>query len=313
MLPIDELIAKADTMSTNLTAVIPQLWASVLEDNLRRKAVLQQSLVVNTDLVGQPGDTVYLPTIPDFDDSGMDLTEDVDMVVNALSNATSVALKPAEKGKAIGITRYALDRMKYDGMAVIVDRLAYAMSLKIENTIAGLWNASVPGTANKLSALYPNGHTSANVAAGDTMSGDFLVDAVAQLKSQNVYPFSDGLFELFLSPLQAKAFLKDPKVRDDIHYSTPETMLRGELGIFHNCRIIETNSLKTATENTQTVYKALLVAPRWAAIAYKRMPEIVIDPTVYDFGRRRKLAIAADFDIELLHNDRGLVLSTTLS
>src|SRR5258708_16309017 len=34
------------------------------------------------------------------------------------------------------------------------------------------------------------------------------------------------------------------------------------------------------TENSIGVTKSLLVAPRWAAIAYKRRPEIIVDPTL---------------------------------
>src|SRR5258708_2838342 len=163
MLPLDQLIAKADTVAApTLTAIIPQLWAAQLEDNLRKRAVFQQSIVSNTDLVGAEGDTVYMPTLPDLDASLMDLAEDVDIVLVSLNQATSVALKPLEKGKGVGITRYALDRMKYDGMAQIVDRLAYAMSLKIEGTIAGLYSANVPGTAGaagQMTGMYPNAHT----------------------------------------------------------------------------------------------------------------------------------------------------------
>lgn len=318
MLPIDELIRKADTTVSNLTAIIPQLWASELEPNLRKREVLQQALVKNTDLVGVPGDRVFLPTLPDIA-AADDLTEDTDMVPIALSNASSVPMIPSERGKSVGITRKALDRMKYDGISQLIDRLAYSMSLKIEGSIAQLWNASVPGGGGSLTNLYPivtapnTRFTSANLTAAGVFDSKMIRDGVALLKSSDVMPFDDGLWLCFMHPKQIRDFLMDADVRNDLRYGQPETLFRGEIGVYHNTRIIESTHVKVVGEGsggTVNAYKSLLVGPRWAAIAYKRLPELVVDPTVYDFGRRRKVGIVADFDIELVHNERGLVLST---
>ncbi len=56
--------------------------------------------------------------------------------------------------------------------------------------------------------------------------------------------------------------------------------------------------------------QAMLVAPRWAAIAYKRKPEVVVDPTLYDFGRRRRFGVLVDYDVQILHPERGVVIAT---
>lgn len=307
---VAEYVAKADTTTTNLTKIIPQLWAGMLEPNLRKREVFQQSILHNTDLVGTAGDRVFIPTLPDLDDSNMDLTEDTDMTPIALTDATSVQLVPAEKGKAIGITRAALDRMKYDGMSQIVDRLAYAMSQKIENTISNLYSASVPGTASSLNVLRPQGATATTIAAADVLDDSTLLDAVAQLEDANNIPFDDGFWRLYIHPEQYKALIKDTNIRQDLRYASPQALLRGEVGVLHNIRIVKSTYVKQSTENGVNVYNAILMAPRWACVAWKRMPEMVIDPTVYDFGRRRKVGITADFDIELLHAERALVIRT---
>lgn len=308
---IAEFVAKADTNTTNMAAIIPQLWAGMLEPNLRKREAFQQSILQNTDLLGEPGDRVFLPTLPDLDDSNMDLTESTDMTPVALSDATSVQLVPAEKGKAVGITRKALDRMKYDGMAQIVDRLAYAMSQKIENTISNLHSASVPGNASaKMTVYRPNGKTSATIAATDVLDDASLLDIKTLLVERDAVPFEDGMFRLYIHPRQYKALIKDSNIRNDLRYASPAVLLRGEVGSLHGIRIVVSNYVKTTVENTVTTYNAILMSERWAAIAWKRMPELVLDPTVYDFGRRRKVAITADFDIELLHEDRGIVCRT---
>jgi N4-gp56 family major capsid protein len=309
-LPMDALVQKAITQTSNLTAIIPDLWAAQLEPNLRKAAVLEQALVQNTDLLGTDGDVVHIPTLPDLGAAAA-LTEGVDMTVGALTDATSIDLTPSEVGKAIGITRKALDRIKYDGMAAIVDRLAYSMSLYIEGTIAALWDNDLPGSAGShMGYYYPNAHTSANVVSTDTFSSDVLLDAVGNLRASDVMPFPDGTFMAFIHPYQYRDLLKDTDVKNAIFYGSPQIMFRGEVGTLHNVRLIVTNHVVAVTENTVATRKALLVSPRWAAVAWKRRPELVVDPTVYDFGRRRQVAVQADLDIQLLHLDRSLVITT---
>ena len=310
-LPMDALVQKAITLTTDLSAIIPELWAAQMEPNLRKDAVLQQSLVENTDLLGSDGDVVHIPTLPDLTAAAA-LTEGTDITVADLTDATSIDLTPSEVGKAIGITRKALDRIKYDGMAAIVDRLAYSMSLYIEGTIAALWDNDLPGASGSaMTELYPNAHTSANVATTDTFSSDILLDSVGELRALDVNPFPDGSFMAFIHPYQYRDLLKDTDVKNAIFYGSPQVMFRGEVGSLHNCRLIVTNHVVHATENTTVdVRKALLVSPRWAAVAWKRRPELTVDPTLYDFGRRRQVAVTADLDIQMLHLDRGIVIST---
>lgn len=308
-LAIDELILKAlDT--ANLSTLIPQVWAPQVEPNLRKAAVLQQSCLIDTTLVGEGGDRVFLPILPDLP-AAVVQTELTNMTLGQLSASNYVPLIPAEVGAAVKISRKALDRLKYDGMSLIVDRLSYAMSQYIETAIAQLWNATVPTVGGAMAQRYPLGHTSASVVIGDVMSSDVLRDSIALLQAGNMMPFDDGLYIAMLHPKQINDLFKDSKFRDDLHFAQPETFLRGEVGIYAGCHILASNYIKTATENTVTVYKGIIAGPRWAAVAFKRAPELVVDPTVYDFGRFRQVGIVADLDIELIHNDHSIVVSTT--
>src|SRR5258708_25704755 len=92
----------------------------------------------------------------------------------------------------VQITRKALDRIKYDGMSAIVDRLAYAMSIAIELKIAALYNATANAalpnsqvvfggsTLTTIPSLYPAVHGSGTIVAADVMSGTLLSTAVPQ-------------------------------------------------------------------------------------------------------------------------------------
>lgn len=232
------------------------------------------------------------------------------MPVTALSNASSVAYVPVEYGQMIGITRKALDRIKYDGIAEITDRLSYAMSQTMQTAYAQLYNASVPGTSNKMTNVYANGKSSTTITANDTFNDQSILNGVKTLEQANNFPFPDGYYIMFINPAQYMNLLQDTNTRQDLRWAAPDRLLNGEKGALHGVRIVVTNYIQTATENGLSVNKAILCAPRWAAIAYKRRPEIIVDPTVYDGGRRRQFGITADFDIELLHNERAVVLTS---
>lgn len=321
----DALIKKATTLTSNLTAMIPAIWAAQLEQNLRRRAVFEQSLLVNTDLtVPNSGDRVYIPALPDITLADA-LTEGTDMVPYALTNAASIPLIPTEYGKSIEITRKALDRIKYDGMSAIVDRLAYSMSIRIEQNIASLYNATASaalptaktvfgGSAvTTIPTIYPNGHATGTIVTADAMSASILSQAVAQMQQYDNVPFDDGFYYLFMAPDAYQSLIMDQNIRQDLRYAAPGRLLNGEVGALDGVRIVLTNYVQTSAEGsggTVTVNNNLLVAPRWAAIAYKRRPEIVVDPTLYDMGRRRRFGVTSDFDIELLHPERAIVIKT---
>lgn len=330
-LPTDKLLQKALTQQTNLQSLIPQIWAALMELNLRRRAVLEQSLLVNTDLtVPGAGDKVYIPALPDITAAAA-LTEGTSMTAVALSNAASVSLTPAEYGQMVAITRKALDRIKYDGMAAVIDRLAYAMSIAIEQKIAALYNATANaalpnsqvvfgGSAlTTIPLLYPNGHTNTTVVNTDVMSAAVLSTAVGKMQQYDNVPFPDGNYWLFTTPDAFQALIMDANIRQDLRYAAPERLLNGDQGVLYGMRIILSNYLPGATgntglsENSTNVTKSLLVAPRWAAIAYKRRPEVIIDPTLYDLGRYRQFGVLADFDIQLLHPERAVVITTARS
>lgn len=332
MLAIDQLVKKAITLTSTVQNLIPQVWAAQIEKNLRRRAVLETTLVVNADLtVPNSGDTVYIPILPDLGPA-QDLTEGTDMVPIALTSSTVVPLVPAERGVVVEVTRKMLDRIKYNAIEEIMDRLSYAMSLKIEGMIGLLWNATVPGSGNgqAMTVIYPNGKTNLTITSADVLADAVILAGVAQLEVSNNVPWDDGYYRLFISPKQFAQLMADQNIRQDLRYAAPERLLNGEKGAIHGCRIIVTNyvpytgnslnvnpNLSVAQEGAAgaltNVAKSLLLAPRWAAIAYKRHPEAYIDPTLYDGGRRRRFGITADFDLQLLHFDRGVVLSTANS
>jgi hypothetical protein len=129
-------------------------------------------------------------------------------------------------------------------------------------------------------------------------------------------PFPDGNYWLFLSPDAFQSLIMDANIRNDLRYAAPERLINGDQGVVYGVRLILSNYLPGATgntaitENSIPVVKNMLVAPRWAAIAYKRRPEVIVDPTLYDLGRLRQFGVLSDFDIQLVHAERAVILTT---
>lgn len=311
--PTDEILKKATTLTSDVNALINQVWAARIETNLRRSAVFQDSAVVNTDLeVPNSGNTVFIPTLPDIAQAEA-LTEGTDMTVNKITGASSVPLTPTEFGHTIEISRAAMDQMKYDSAAAIIDRLAYAMSLRIEGNFAALWNSAVPGTATKMTPIYANNKATGTILSTDIFNDNLILSGVQALGQNNNVPFPDGFYRLYINWAQYTALMQDTNTRTDLRFGAPERLFTTEMGALHGCRVIVTNYIQTSLEgsgNTITVNNAMLVAPRWSAVAYKRRPQIITDPTLYDMGRRRRFGLYGVFDIEMLHADRGVVLKS---
>ena len=247
------------------------------------------------------------------------------MALYTMSNSAYIPLIPTEYGKQVEITRKALDRIKYDAMAAIMDRLAYSMSIRIESNIGALYNATASasfptsktvfggGAVTTIPTIYPNGHATGTIVITDTMSASVLSQAVAQMQQYDNVPFDDGFYYLFMAPDAYQSLIMDQNIRQDLRYAAPGRLLNGEVGALDGVRIVLTNYVATSAEGsggTITTNNNLLVAPRWAAIAYKRRPELVVDPTLYDLGRRRRFGVTADFDIELIHPERAIVIKT---
>jgi len=316
----DELIQKALTQTTNWQTMIPQLWAAKLEVNLRKTSVFQQSLVTFDDLlVPGAGDQLHIPWLVDLGPVPA-VQEGTNMPVQAMPNSADIVVKPTEYGQMYGVTRKMLDRIKYNGIGEILDRFAYAMQQTLETQVASLYNGVVPANPAdpnaKLRALYSNNKLTGTITPTDTFNDKLLLDGVVAARSNNCHTWPNGSFRCYISPAQWEALLLDNNIRADLRFAAPGQLLNdnadpiGVVAKLHGVDLIVTNYIQTTQENGNTVFNALLVSPRWACITWKRRPEAMVDPTLYDLGRYRQLGITADFSIDLLHYARAFVLKS---
>lgn len=317
-MPTDDLIIKAQTQTSNWSSLIDKLWADRIERNLRKQAMLVQTLTEFNNLeVPGSGDILHIPTLPDLT-SVPALTEGTPMSVQAMPNSGDIDLTPTEYGMMYAVTRKMMDRIKYDGMAEIFDRFAYAMSQTMENQVAALYSANVPGTSGsgfsngQIQKYYANGKTTSNITTSDVFNAALLLQGITQLKVNNAEDFG-GWFHLYINPSQWSALHQDTTIVNNLRYADPSALLNGQVASLYGAKIFVTNYIQISNEGSGSavpVNNALLLSPRWAAIAYKRRPAAFVDPTLYDGGRIRQFGISADFQIALFHNERAVVLAS---
>lgn len=318
--PIEVLLAKASgtTNSELFTDIVPTVWASQVEKPWRETAMFDQFAVPFGDLEGKPGDELVVPLLPDTADLVADLDENDDTVgVTQITADSSVTLTPKEVGGGIAFTRFLTDRMQYDLIADSISQLSYSNSRVFQAKFASLYT----GLESASQKIYSSRSvTSINgTSADDILMLETMLDIGEDLRVANAEPFADGRYKMFLNPHQYRKLSGDSKYQ---RYIENSSLVAGEMssslaikgaykGTFENIDIFVSNYIKGYTNtNGVTVYKGLLLCPRWAAIAWKRRPALVIDPTLYDFGRKRQIAILSDYAIKLLNSERAWVVET---
>lgn len=116
------------TKSTNL--IIPQVLADMVQAELEKQVRLTPLAVVDTTLVGRPGDTLTVPAW-DYIGDATDLTEGDSIEITQMST-TEKTMKIKQIGKAVEITDYALQVGYDDALATAALQIAQSHAQKID-------------------------------------------------------------------------------------------------------------------------------------------------------------------------------------
>lgn len=132
------------TKSTNL--VIPEVLADMVQYELQKKIRLTPLAVVDTTLVGQPGDAIKVPAW-DYIGEAKDLTEGESIEITQMSK-TDKTMKIKQVGKAVELTDYALQVGYDDALGTAAAQIALSIADKIDNDfVAALQTATLTETA----------------------------------------------------------------------------------------------------------------------------------------------------------------------
>lgn len=235
------------TTTSNFDKTVVALVQKRIEEELRARLVFMNDALKGTFVAGTNGTLRYI-AYPDLDITTGTVSPgtppwlvegvppDVEDLTIAYDEVTAY-----QAGRLIGLTDVALAESPHDLIAVAADRVAYNAAATIDKYIADIVLA---GTASTIFAGTGNAAT-ADVAAGDVLSGTDIKRAVASLASRNVQRFPDGYYHAIINPAVVLDLQSDTDVggwMDANKYTNSSPLLSGELGRYAGVRFMESSA-----------------------------------------------------------------------
>lgn len=240
------------TSSVLSAAITFKVQKQVLK-NLRASLVYaDRAFAVQGDFM--PGfDTLTFVNVPDLSVATTPLTEGTAPTARALSIGT-VSVSTAQYGDLVEITDIAKVKSPIEIVDIASERLSRSSSETIDQITRDVIAAG--GTA-----FYQGTNTSrADIASTDYAVAADLRKLRATMYKNNIKPFSDGYYRLWVAPEVGYDLRNDTASTggfvDVNKYSNPETLLRGELGRMEGFRIAEVVNAPTFSSTT-TVYACI--------------------------------------------------------
>ena len=256
---IDSNIYKTDDATAQY--VNPEYWSQKLVKALREKVVLEKFGRQDFRGLGKNVRKINIPKNA-YEVAG-ELTEGVQTPVSALSYS-EVEITFTEYGIAYQVSEKELNSGLKFIFQDIVERATYALAAKKEQVIR---DALLDGAGL---SKYVNDKDNTTITSDDTLDLDTIIDAMALMKAQNAMPKV-----LVIHPNQEKSIKKllvdagSNVIRDKL-----VAVENGFIGQIAGVDVYVNNFVKSDTENSVTVYKALMLGPNAFAVAYQQEAKI---------------------------------------
>ncbi len=239
--------------------VVPEIWMSQIEALARENNImlgLSGSILVENRAGSGAGDKINMPKQGAIL-SAAAVTDGNSIAISAVS-FSEVEVVATIKGAAVQMTLKQLRDQLSSVEPFVVADLGKALGDKEESDIfTELYTTGSTG-------IYPGVKTSANIASTDILDVATINKAMVAMRSANRKPMY-----LVIHPKQEGDLRVLQQFTDASYYGSNSVVANGEIGSFYGLKVFSTTKVSTATENTITVYKSLLLGPR-AAVFYIR-------------------------------------------
>ncbi len=221
-------------MEDNLTKIAnlidPEVMADMISAKLANKIRVVPFAKVDTTLQGAEGDTITVPKFAYIGDAE-DVAEGVECGLTTLeASSEKVTVKKAMK--AVGLTDEAVLSAHGDPVGETNNQLALSIASKIDNDcMDALTDEEAEGR------LIYDGTAS-------KLSYEGIVDALDVFEEE-----VNGEKAIFVHPKQVTALRKDANFISADKYNQ-DVVLRGEIGMIANTRIVPSRKVKENTEKT---------------------------------------------------------------
>lgn len=213
----------ADTVTTLSKLIDPEVLADMVSAKIPKKIRVTPFAKLDTTLVGQPGDTITIPSWGYIGDAE-DVPEGVDVTIEEMNTSTKKAtIKKAMKG--VALTDEAVLSGYGNPVGEATNQLAKSIAAKVDNdAMDALFTAT----------LSYDGST-ANISYNGVVSAVDVFDE--EVNTEKV---------LFVHPKQVTSLRKDSNFISADKY-TAGVMLTGEIGMVANSRIVPSKKVPKIT------------------------------------------------------------------
>jgi len=278
------------TDATALAGLVKTAYDRYVRMALRSEP--QYRMLADTRPVQQamPGSSVVFSLYSDLAAATSTLTEGTDTTPVAVSDVSTVTVTLLEKGNTVTSTRRLRELAFSDVDPAVADLVAYNMLDSIDSLvqvplIAGT-NVLYGGTGNAATA---------DVAAGDNITGALVRKSVAYLRGGKAIPRNGGLFATYAHPSVTYDIRGETGAlawEDTNKYTMSDDLKALVTGTFGGSYWIETPRAYSATDGTSSarVYRTIIAGKEALAEAVAVEPGVVIGPVTDNLMRFRPIS-----------------------
>jgi len=299
MVAIDANIFKNSVADAIL--VTPEEWSFEIEQYAREQNYmrrLQPSIVV-LDRVGVPGNTVKITKNTALTTSA--LTDGVATSIQAL-DYNQIEVTAGEHGGAVQFSKKQLRDQLPTIRADVISLLGEALATEEETLLI---TEAMTATGSE----YP-------LLAGGTEAASGTITAA---ETFDLETYNRSIVSMRVNKRSANFLIVHPKVEGDLRIlsdfrdasitGSSFTRESGFIGTYFGVNVFSSSNIQTATENSITVYKNLLLGPRAIVLMDKTMASLDIDEGLA-VDRSVTFHIVKDYGAQIL-NDESVIVVTT--
>jgi len=240
--------------------VNPTLWSDAIEQVARQANIMEPLGVTDNRALGSPGVQINIAKNQAFTAAALTAGTETPVTTLAFSQVTVTF---GEVGLAKQIS---LEELEYGLKAVFNDVTSNMGTALAEYKDSIIITTLAAGPAN---TVYADSVTTGAISASNVFSTDLIAEGVTTMRVEKRRPLY-----LVIHPYCENTLLKDDQFVDASKYGNNSTVMNGEIGQYLGLKVFSTVNITSATENSVTVYKNLLLGARSFVIAYKRKPRL---------------------------------------
>ncbi|PXY20324.1 N4-gp56 family major capsid protein [Prauserella endophytica] len=248
----------AQTTSTDLAPIIPEVWEDMLEADIPNKIRFTPMARVNTRLQGQPGNEISMNWWNYIGDAEDIAETDVIVPVKMDTDGEKMTVKEAAKG--VELTDKARMDPIQDPEPEARRQLTRGVAQKIDKDLFAVIDAAGPGSVDVTDG--------ATTPAQVPFSIDTLGRAIAEFGELDEGDWADAFAGLVISPQEQIAVMEDDRFQTADKAGANATLFRGAIGSVYGIPLIVSG---------RAVNGARLVRRDSILLAYKRRPMVETD------------------------------------